>query len=307
VIPEVKQVGFVGLGNMGGPMARNLVKAGFTLTARDTDADRQQRFSADNGCAMADSPEAFATADIVVTMLPDDRVVRAAILEWGIADALPPGAVVVDMSSSNPTGTLRLGAELAAHHVRLIDAPVSGGIPRAETGTLTLMVGGDDEDAFTRAEPVLAALGNQIFRTGPLGSGHAMKALNNYVHASAYVSAAEALVIGLRYGLTPTTMTDVFNASTARSFNTEVVLKEHVVSGRYATGFALGLLAKDVEIAAALAEESDIDAPLCRLVSKRWADAAAELGFAADHSEAHKRWSSAVLVDRAEESSVAPD
>jgi 3-hydroxyisobutyrate dehydrogenase len=139
-------------------------------------------------------------------------------------------------------------------------------------------------------QPVLETLGQRIFRTGPLGSGHAMKALNNFLGASAYTTAAEALAIGKEFGLDPRVMLDVINASTGRSFNTEVVLKDDVITGRYGTGFALGLLAKDVGIAAGLAEAVGVDAPASRLVRDRWAEAAAALGFAADHSEAHKQW-----------------
>jgi 3-hydroxyisobutyrate dehydrogenase len=117
-----------------------------------------------------------------------------------------------------------------------------------------------------------------------------MKALNNYAAAAAYAATTEALAIGRRFGLDPETMVEIFNASTGRSFVTELVLKEHVVTGRYATGFALGLLAKDVAIAADLADAAEVEAPVCRLVSERWTDAAGALGFAADHSEAHKRW-----------------
>jgi 3-hydroxyisobutyrate dehydrogenase len=174
--------------------------------------------------------------------------------------------------------------------VWVIDAPVSGGITRAEAGTLSLMVGGRDEDAFAQVLPVLQTLGQRIFRTGPLGSGHAMKALNNFLGASAYTTAAKALAIGKEFGLDPRVMLDVVNSSTGRSFNTEVVLKDDVVTGRYGTGFALGLLAKDVGIAADLAEAVGVNAPACQLVRNRWAEAAAGLGFAADHSEAHKQW-----------------
>jgi 3-hydroxyisobutyrate dehydrogenase len=138
--------------------------------------------------------------------------------------------------------------------------------------------------------PVLEVLGARIFRTGPLGSGHAMKALNNFLGAAAYTTAAEALAIGHEFGLDPAVMLDVINASTGRSFNTEVVLKDDVITGRYGTRFALGLLAKDVGIAADLAEAVGVDAPACQLIRRRWAEAAADLGFATDHSEAHKRW-----------------
>ncbi|HEX4660570.1 MAG TPA: NAD(P)-dependent oxidoreductase [Streptosporangiaceae bacterium] len=285
-------VGFVGLGNMGWRMAANLAAAGFSLVVRDSNADTQARFAAEHGGTVAASPESFAGAAVVVTMLPDGAAVREAILDWkgGIAAALEPDAVVLDMSSSDPVGTKALAGELAPSGVRVIDAPVSGGITRAEAGTLSLMVGGQDEDAFARVRGALETVGERIFRTGPLGSGHAMKALNNFLGAAAYTTAAEALAIGHEFGLDPRVMLDVVNASTGRSFNTEVVFKDDVITGRYGTGFALGLLAKDVAIAAKLAEAVGVDAPACQVVRRRWAEAAAALGFAADHSEAHKRW-----------------
>ena len=296
-------VGFVGIGNMGRRMAANLAAAGFPLVIRDSDAAAQQRFIDAHGGEPATSPLSFAGAGVVVTMLPDGKTVREAILGWegGIAAALKPGAVVLDMSSSDPVGTKALAADLEPSGIRVIDAPVSGGITRAESGTLSLMVGGQDEEAFEQVLPVLRTLGERIFRTGPLGSGHAMKALNNFLGASAYTTAVEALAIGREFGLDPRVMLDVVNSSTGRSFNTEVVLKQDVVTGRYGTGFALGLLAKDVGIAADLADAMGVDAPALRLVSSRWAEAASGLGFAADHSEAHKQWWPIDLVTAAPE------
>lgn len=285
-------VGFVGVGTMGKRMAANLANAGFALVIRDADAAAQGQFIATHGGEPATGPQSFAHTGVVVTMLPDGAAVREAVLGWegGIAAALPPGAVVLDMSSSDPVGTTALGRDLAPLGIRLVDAPVSGGITRAESGTLSLMVGGQDEDAFGRVTPVLEVLGARIFRTGPLGSGHAMKALNNFLGAAAYTTAAEALAIGHEFGLDPRVMLEIINASTGRSFNTEVVLKDDVITGRYGTRFALGLLAKDVGIAADLAEAVGVDAPACQLIRRRWAEAAADLGFATDHSEAHKHW-----------------
>ncbi len=295
------RVGFVGLGNMGAPMVRNLAKAGFALTLYDANEAAQTPLVDELGATGAGSPADFARTDVVVTMLPDDRAVAAVMLQWegGIAASLRSGAVVVDMSSSNPAGTIKLGGALEEQGIGLVDAPVSGGIARAVTGTLALMAGTNDPEYLERVTPVLSALGAQIFPTGPLGSGHAMKALNNFVGATTYVVTAEALAIGQHYGLTPATMVSVFNASTARSFNSEVVFKDHVVSGAYATAFALGLITKDVGIAANLAEESGVDAPFTRLSRARWNAATGELGHGADHSEAHKSWWPADFVDHA--------
>jgi 3-hydroxyisobutyrate dehydrogenase len=290
--PGTGPVGFIGVGNMGRRMAANLAAAGFPLVVRDSDPGAQQQFIDAHGVTPGNSPRDFAGTRVVVTMLPDGTAVREAILGWqgGIAAALEPGAVVLDMSSAAPVGTRQLAADLAPAGIRVVDAPVSGGIARAETGTLSLMVGGRDEDAFALVRPLLETLGERIFRTGPIGSGHAMKALNNFLGAAAYTAAAEALAIGKEFGLDPAVMLDVVNTSTGRSFNSEVVFKNDVITGRYGTGFALGLLAKDVGIAATLAESVGISAPALDLVRRQWAEAAAGLGFAADHSEAHKQW-----------------
>jgi 3-hydroxyisobutyrate dehydrogenase len=285
-------VGFVGLGNMGWPMARNLAEAGLALVVRDANAEVQERFASEHGARAASSAADFADAEVVVTMLPDERVVADAVLTWdgGIAAALKPGAVVVDMSSSNPIGTQALAPQLAERGLALVDAPVSGGITRAGDGTLSIMIGADDDAAVQRALPVLEVLGEKLFRTGGSGSGHAMKALNNFLGGAAYTTTAEALRIGAHFGLEPGTMLEVINNSTGRSFNSEVVFPQDVVPERYATRFALGLLAKDVGIAASLANAAGVDAPACQLVSERWARALDSLGPAADHSEAHKGW-----------------
>ncbi len=288
------RIGFVGLGNMGWPMARNLHEAGFDLIVRDSLPAAQERFAAEHPRARcADSAAAFAGADVVVTMLPDGRVVRDAILGWdgGIAAVTGAGSLVLDMSSSDPSDTLRLAADLEPLGVHVVDAPVSGGVPRAVTGELAIMVGGAPGDV-DRAQPVLRVLGNPArqFRTGGLGSGHSMKALNNYVAAATYCATAEALAIGAKFGLAESTMIGIINESTGRSFVSDVVFGGEVVTGRYATGFQLGLLAKDVHIAASIADAGSLPAPFAALTDEHWAKALREIGPAADHSEAHKAW-----------------
>ena len=284
-------VGFVGLGRMGWPMAANLVRAGYELVVRDADPERQQQFAGEHRCAAAAGPGDFAAASVVVTMLPDATDVREALLgEGGLASALAPGAVVVDMSSSAPQGTRETGALLAGLGVALVDAPVSGGVPKAEAATLTIMLGGDDEAAIERARPVVEALSERIFRTGSLGTGHAMKALNNFVAAAGFTAACEALLVGRRFGLDPGVMVEVLNASTGRNFSTEFTLVAHVLPRTFATGFALGLMTKDVGIAAGLADAVEVDSPLSHLVRDRLAAAADELGPTVDHSAAVLHW-----------------
>ena len=290
--PDVRRVGFVGLGNMGWPMARKLAAAGFELVVYDADRERCERFAAEHGAAAASDRSAFADVGAVVTMLPTGAIVREVLLDWdgGLAGALPAGAVVVDMSSSDPPGTRELGPKLAELGVTLVDAPVSGGVPKAEAGTLAIMVGGDEEDAIESVRPLLEAMGERLFRTGSLGTGHAMKALNNYASAAAFTAAAEALIIGHRFGLDPAVMVEVMNASTGRSFNTEFTLPLHVLPRKFATGFQLGLMTKDVAIAADLADAISVEAPVSRLVRKLFADALAAEGPTSDFSTAVRHW-----------------
>lgn len=290
---SVVKVAFVGLGNMGWPMAANLVRAGFQVTGIDADRARAEAWSTAHDSPA--TPTSFATSlravvdvvDVVVTMLPTGVEVRDVLVD--AAPEAGDGLVAIDMSSADPVGTRELGAELTAHGVRLVDAPVSGGVPRAADGTLAIMIGGDG-DAIEIARPVLAAMGDRLFEVGALGNGHAMKCLNNYVAGTAFVACSEALAVGERFGLDPTTMFDVMNVSTARCFNTDLVMRQHVVSGEFASGFALGLLAKDVGIADSLAAAMGADTPLADLVTARLAEARDALGSGVDHTRAHQHW-----------------
>ena len=291
---EALRVGFIGIGNMGRPMAANLARAGVNLTIFDADPAQSARFAEVHDCTVADSLAALGQAvDVVVTMLPTGPIVREVILEadgGALAASLPAGAIVVDMSSSEPEGTRDLGAELERRGIILIDAPVSGGVPGAEAATLAIMIGAADEAAVKRVEPVLSHMGARLFRTGPLGSGHAMKALNNYVAAAGFTAAAEALIVGERFGLDRAVMLDVINNSSGRNFNTEHPMKDHVIPRSFAAGFKLGLMAKDVKIAGDLGESLGIDAPLSRMVRERWAEARDALGADEDFTLAVTHW-----------------
>lgn len=286
-------VGFIGLGRMGWPMARNLRAAGFGLVVYDAAVETATRFAEEFGATVAAGPAAFADCEVVITMLPNDTIVRQVVLDWGggVASHLKPGSIVLDMSSSSPTGIQGIAAGAAGHEVIVVDSPVSGGVPRAETGELALMVGGDDE-AVAAVTPILEVLGGRTFRTGPLGSGDAVKALNNFLAAANYVAATEALRIGERFGVDPATLFEVINASTGRSFVTEVVVAGQVVPGTYATGFQLALLAKDVGIAAGLASDLEMsdELPSLGLTNQRWQQAVGGAARGADHSAAHRQW-----------------
>jgi len=287
-----KNIGFIGIGNMGWPMAANLVKAGFRVSVHDADPQRAAAFANEHQVE-APGLAKVAESQIIVTMLPNGHIVREALLEadgGAFFNHVQPGTIVVDMSSSEPTGTRELAAMLQQKGVVLIDAPVSGAVPRATTGTLTIMIGGDDAAAIERVKPVLLAMGNRLFETGASGCGHAAKALNNYLGATAFAATSEAVTIARRFGLDPHTLIDIINVSTGKSFISEVVMKEHVLDEKFATGFKLGLLAKDVKIAEGLGQAVGLDAPLLRLVNERWALAQQRIGYDADNSEAIKGW-----------------
>jgi len=289
------RIGFIGLGKMGWPMARRLAEAGYELHVADADQQRTARFLTENGRAKLTAPgtlkELATVADIAIAILPDGKVVRDVLCgrtSDGGGDCLlagfRPGSLMIDMSSSSPIGTRALGERLAAHGVQFIDAPVSGGVKRAIDGSLAIMVGGDP--AFLeRARPILEALGRQIFPTGPLGSGHAMKALNNYVSAAGLVAAAEALRIGQRFGLAADTMVDILNASTGRNNSTENKFKPFILPRNFASGFSLGLMAKDLRTALEVAAATATPSPLGVRCVELWTEAEAKLGSNADHTE----------------------
>ena len=276
-------IAFIGLGRMGVPMAARLVGAGFTLRGWDLAPPARLAAAAAGIPLAASAAEACRDAAAVITMLPDGKAVRAALEDPAVAGTLTPDTLVIDMSSSDPLGTRALHAALAGRGVALIDAPVSGGVARAIDGTLAIMAGGEAA-AIDRAATLFAAMGKHVFRCGPPGAGHAMKALNNYVSAAGLVAAVEAVAVGQRFGLDPSTMVDVLNASTGRNNSTEVKLKQHILSGGFGSGFSIGLMAKDLATAGALAEGLGIDAPLAAEMARRWRAAAEALGPGADHT-----------------------
>jgi 3-hydroxyisobutyrate dehydrogenase len=280
-------IAFIGIGNMGRPMARHLVEAGFSLRVYDTNPAAVRDFEAAHGATAATAPDSAATgADVVITMLPDGKIVRDVLLgKHGATGCMESGAVVIDMSSSDPVGTRELGDLLAKKGVQLIDAPVSGGVKRAEDGSLATMVGGDAA-TIEKVRPILNAMAKQVFLTGALGSGHAMKALNNLVSAGGFWIATEALLIGQKFGLSAATMIDVLNASTGKNNSTEVKFKQQVLSRAFGSGFSIGLMAKDLRTARDLAAATGSFAPFTELCTKLWDDAAQEIGSGADHTAA---------------------
>ena len=281
-------IAFIGLGMMGRPMANRLADAGFKLRVFDTSQKAVSDFVGAHPSALATASAKAAAqgADALITMLPDGKIVRQAVLEGRDAavDGLAAGAVVMDMSLSNPVDTQKLARDLAAKGVALLDAPVSGGVKRAIDGSLSIMVGGGAAD-LERTRPVFAAMGKTITFCGPAGAGHALKALNNYLSATSLVAMCEALVVGEAFGLDPGTMVDVFNTSSGKSNSTEVKGRQQVVSRAFAAGFTTSLMAKDLRTAGEVATHLKLNMPNLQEAVAYWGAADAKLGKGADHTE----------------------
>lgn len=278
----LKRIAFAGIGNMGWPMAANLVKAGFDVTVCDVVPGRAASFATEAGGKAAATPaEAAAGADCVVIIVPTSKQVGEAV--EAMLPSLKPGMLVIDMTSGQPGRTREIAAMLEGHGVPMIDCPVSGGVPRAKSGQLAIMVGGPDAE-IDRAEPVLKAMGTSVYRCGDIGAGQAMKALNNLVSAGGYLIGIEALLIGQRFGLDPTTMVDVLNASSGMNNSTQKKFKEYVLSRRFDAGFGLDLMVKDLSIALEVGRETTTPAPFSALCREMWLAAATTLGPGVDHT-----------------------
>ena len=275
---------------MGAPMARCLAKAGYGVMLHDLNRAAVEALAEEEGrFRIAEDAATLGQAcGVVITMLPDSQAVRQAVLgdgdHSGFAGALAQGALAIDMSSSATLATRALGEALQATGIGFIDAPVSGGVPRARDGSLTIMAGGEAA-LVERAEPILSAMG-KVIRTGPLGSGHAMKALNNYVSAAGLLAVCEALIVAGRFGLDPRVMNDVLKASTGRNNTTDNKVERYLLPRAFDSGFALELMRKDVGMAKSLAEEIGLDAPWLRACSALLDEATQGLEAGADHTAA---------------------
>lgn len=282
----LKRIAFAGIGNMGWPMAANLVKAGFDVTVCDVVPGRAASFASETGAKAAATPaEAAAGADCVVIIVPTSKQVGEAV--EAMLPSLKSGMLVIDMTSGQPGRTREIAAMLEGHGVPMIDCPVSGGVPRAKSGQLAIMVGGPEAE-IDRAEPVLKAMGTSVYRCGDIGAGQAMKALNNLVSAGGYLIGIEALLIGQRFGLDPTTMVDVLNASSGMNNSTQKKFKEYVLSRRFDAGFGLDLMVKDLSIALEVGRETTTPAPFSALCREMWLAAATTLGPGVDHTAVAK-------------------
>jgi 3-hydroxyisobutyrate dehydrogenase len=299
---ETARIAFIGLGVMGANMAGHIAAAGFDLCVHDVHEPTQARFLERHPSAhSASSPaEAGVERDIVITMLPDGNHVRTVVAgPGGLRETLRPGSLLLDTSSSEPWNTTATAEILAESDVAMVDAPVSGAQWGAEAAELVFMVGGETED-LERVRPLLDLMGREVFHVGPLGSGHAMKCINNTITAVTFLATAEGLALGASAGLDPAAMTEVLNESTGMSWITQNHITQRILSRTFDDPFRLELMVKDIGIATQLSRDQRVSTPVAALSEQIYRAASRAAGPGSSLSEL-ARW-----VERAAGSEITP-
>ncbi len=277
------KLGFIGLGVMGAPMAAHLVAAGHDVSGYDVTPAAGEKLEAAGGRAAKGVADAVAGADVVITMLPDHPQVEAVVLAaGGVLGTAGPGTLLIDMSTIRPETSIEVANAARDKRIRVLDAPVSGGQAGAEQASLSIMVGGSEED-FAAAKPVLEAVGKTIVHVGPHGAGQVVKAANQLVVGGIYGLVAEAIVLLEASGVDAATGLDVLAGGLAGSRILELK-RQSMVDRRFAPGFRIDLHHKDMGIALAAARQADVALPLTGLVAQLVA-AGRAMGYGSlDHS-----------------------
>jgi 3-hydroxyisobutyrate dehydrogenase len=257
----MKQIAFIGLGNMGLPMVANLIKAGHRVHAADVRSEAVEAAVAQGAVAARSAADATRQAEVVVTMVPNSPEVEVAYLgAGGVLEGARRGQIAIDMSTIDPATTRKVGARLDAAGIRMLDAPVSGGVPGAVAGTLTIMVGGDPA-VFAEVRPILGLMGKNVVHVGPLGSGEVAKICNNLLAGVSMVAAAEAFTIGIRAGVDPKILHEVIRTSSGNCWALEHncpvpgLVPKSASNRDFAPGFMTDLMAKDLSLARAAARD----------------------------------------------------
>ena len=275
----IKNIGFIGLGAMGSVMAPLIAKSGFNVHGYDIKANIDKL----SGIKQVQDIKELSSLDVIIFMLPNGKIVSdmaIKLLEMNLK------SVLIDMSSSDPRETQELGKKLKSKGIKFLDAPVSGGVARAKTGDLMIMAGGN-EQLLEEVNDLLSVMGKVQF-AGPLGSGHAIKALNNYVSAAGLISSFEALATARSFGIKPENFLKIINGATGKNNTTEVKLDKFVISEKFNSGFALDLMVKDVSIANSLIRDLSSDKPFSNDVLNHLLVSLKALGGNPDHTEVYK-------------------
>ena len=303
--PQLPLLGFIGLGNMGGPMCLRLLEHGYQVEVFDIDAARVAQFVEGGAKAAPSLTQLGAECEVVLLSLPTSAIIEEVVFgPGGLAPAMLTGSVLIDLSSAQPSSTRRIASALATRGIAMLDAPVSGGVPRARDGTLAVMVGGD-RAVFERCRSILEAISTAQFHVGSVGAGDLVKSLNNLLSSITLASAAEVVLLAERAGLDPAQFIEVVNTSSGRSNSTEVKFPRYILPRTFADGFALALMNKDVQIALQAAAELDYPLPIGSVVAQLWRTAA-DAGFAQEGHTAIYRYLEDRLKGATPEQEPAP-
>jgi len=282
---EIMRVGYVGLGNMGGALARRLQLA-VPLHVYDLSQAAMAGLAATGATACKSAREVAEKSDIVLTCLQTSRQVREVIFgPDGIAEGLAEGGIIVDQTTGDAFETRAMNRELAEHGLHFIDAPVSGGPPGAAAGTIAIMVGAPP-DLFARVEPVLAAISGNVFHTGDIGTGHVMKVANNLMAAAQRLLTHEVMCLATKSGVEPATAIQVLQRSSGRNYTVDVTYPRHILTGHLFQGFTLALMHKDVTLANDLAAKAGVPLFFGSQVKEHYQAAINEFGAEGDVNDA---------------------
>lgn len=278
------KAGIIGLGNMGGRMAKRLLEQGVEVGVFDVNKEFVRKYvgmGAEEAISPADLAEKYS---YILTVLPNVFIVQETLKgPEGLMEGMDSDSLLIEMTTSIPSVTKELNAMLQGKGLKMIDAPVSGGVKKAEEGTLSIMVGGEEAD-FERAKPLLECMGANIFHVGEAGAGHTIKALNNMISATTLAATGEAMALGVKLGLDPEKMLDVINASTGRSFSSDFKFPNQVLTRKFEVGFTLDLMVKDLKIAMAMAEEEKVPMFISSASFQLWKHAWSQGGGDQDHT-----------------------
>lgn len=278
------RVGIIGLGNMGGRIAKRLLTQGVEVGVFDVNRAFTQAL-VDLGAVETESPADLASNfPYVITVLPNVFIVKEILTgQQGLMKGLRPNSLLIDMTTSIPSVTKELSEMLQEKGLRMIDAPVSGGVKKAEDGTLSIMVGGEVAD-FEEVKPLLAFIGQNIIHVGEIGAGHTIKALNNMISATTLAATGEAIALGVKLGLDPSKMLDVINSSTGKSFSSDFKFPNQVLTRNFEVGFTLDLMVKDLKIAMNMAEEEKVPMFISSASFQLWKQAWSDGKGSQDHT-----------------------
>ena len=258
-------IGFIGLGTMGAPMARNLLRKGFAVVGHDVSCTSVDALCQAGGIRAASPREVAQKASLVITMLPSEQAIRSVIFgENGLIDGFGPGSIYIDMSTVDPRTSRETGTRLKEVGVDMLDAPVSRGHEAAVAGTLSIMVGGE-RMVFERSLQVLSAMGTDVFYCGPAGTGALFKLVNNAIVATTTCLVAEAIVMGVKAGADMATLYPVLQASSANGFVLENFFGKKALRGDFEPGGSIDIVAKDLELALRVAGDSQVAMPLASI------------------------------------------